>query len=219
MNTLKTKLIFGLILLLTAASCGEKSSQNDESEAQVEKRKIGSDSSSIAIAYYVQDSIAKGFNFYREIDSMLKEKERAFQKELESRYRSYQQYEQDIQKRMNAGEITGFQYDDIQKTIAQKQQNIAQFEQQRGTELQKESAEYTTALMNKIAEAGKEFSEKKGIDILFFYQKGGQITYISDAFDVTEDFVAYLNKREDELKSEVEEEVEDSKKKDKEEKK
>jgi len=131
----------------------------------------------------------------------------AFQKELESRIRSYQAYEQDIQRRMNAGEITGYQLDEIQKTAAQKQQSISRFEQQRGSALQKETIENQTALMNKISEAGKEFSKKNNIDILFFYQKGGQITYIANAFDVTEEFVAYLNKREDELMADFDEEV------------
>ena len=169
---------------------------------------MGDDSTGVAIAYYIQDSLSKQFNFYREVDSMLKSKEMSFQKELESRIRSYKAYEADIQRRMNNNEITGYQLEDIQKTAAQKQQSISRFEQQRGAELQQESFEYQTALMNKISEAGKEFSKNNDIDILFFYQKGGQITYIANAFDVTNEFVAYLNKREDELMSDFEEEVE-----------
>lgn len=196
----------------TMTSCNGDSSDNSANESdkkvKVSKRQMGDDSTGVAIAYYIQDSISKNFNFYREVDSMLKSKEMSFQKELESRIRSYKAYEADIQRRMNNNEITGYQLEDIQKTAAQKQQSISRFEQQRGAELQQESFEYQTALMNKISEAGKEFSQNNDIDILFFYQKGGQITYIANAFDVTKEFVAYLNKREDELMSDFEEEVE-----------
>lgn len=213
MKKLSTILLLGTLSIFLVTSCGDKDNSTDkevdtDESTPVTKRKMGSDSSSIAIAYYLQDSIATQFNFYREIDSMLKEKEMAFQKNLESKIRSYRQYEQDIQKRMDAGEITGYELEDIQNAAMQKQQAIQQFEQQRGGELQQESLQYQTALMNKISEAGREFSEKMDIDLLFFYQKGGQITYISDAFDVTNDFIKFLNKREEELRSGFEEDVE-----------
>ena len=206
---LYTTLFIGAALTITSCNGNTDDSSTDQPEdsVSVSKRKVGDDTTGVAIAYYVQDSIASNFNFYRRVDSMLKSKEMAFQKELESRIRSYQAYEQDIQRRMNAGEITGYQLDEIQKTAAQKQQSISRFEQQRGSALQKETIENQTALMNKISEAGKEFSKKNNIDILFFYQKGGQITYIANAFDVTEVFVAYLNKREDELMADFDEEV------------
>lgn len=212
MKKLSTILLFGLISIFVITSCDDKNKSTDENnndnDEQVSKRKVGSDSSGMAIAYYLQDSIATQFDFYREIDSMLKEKESSFQKELESRIRSYRQYEQDIQKRMDAGEITGYELEEIQNAAMQKQQAIQQFEQQRGGELQQESLQYQTALMNKLSEAGREFSEKKNIDLLFFYQKGGQITYISDAMDMTDEFINFLNKREEELRSGFDEEVE-----------
>ena len=106
MKKLSTILLSGILSILLVTSCGDKDnsteSETDDS-TPVTKRKMWSDSSSIAIAYYLQDSIATQFDFYREIDSMLKEKEIAFQKNLESKIRSYRQYEQDIQKRMDAG--------------------------------------------------------------------------------------------------------------------
>lgn len=211
MKKLSTILLLGLLSILLVTSCGDKTNTSEDEideSTPVTKRRVGTDSSSIAIAYYLQDSIATQFNFYREIDSMLKEKEIAFQKNLESKIRSYRQYEQDIQKRMDAGEITGYELEDIQNAAMQKQQAIQQFEQQRGGELQQESLQYQTALMNKISEAGREFSDKMDIDLLFFYQKGGQITYISDAFDVTNEFIKFLNKREEELRNGFEQDVE-----------
>ena len=114
-----------------------------------------------------------------------------------------------IRQRMEAGEIDGYQYDGIQQEIMQKQEAIANFERQRGAELQNESMRYQRALMSKISEAGREFSEQNDIDMLFFYAKGGQITYISDAFDVTDEFMEFLNKREEQIISGVEAEVEE----------
>lgn len=207
--------ILGLSSTLIFSACNndktaEKSNQQSEEvpAKNVEKRKVGEGADGIALAFYHQDSIATQFSFYREIDSMLQAKEMNFQKELESKVRSYQAYEADIQKRMDNNEITGYQIEEIQQTAMQKQQSIQQFEQQRGAALQKESLQYQTALMNKIAEAGKEFSDRRNIDLLFFYQKGGQITFINNAYDVTADFINFLNKREDDLMSGFEDEVE-----------
>lgn len=204
-------IVVGFSLTLIISSCGNNNSQdetNTRDEVTVEKRNMGNDSTGIAMAFYYQDSIATQFRFYREVDSMLKAKELEFQKELERRIRSYQAYEADIQKRMERNEITGYQIEEIQQTAMQKQQAIQLFEQQRGGEIQREIMQYQMALMNKISESGKEFSNSKNIDLLFFYQKGGQITFINNAYDVTADFIDYLNKREDELKLGFEDELE-----------
>lgn len=196
--------VLGLSSTFLISSCNSTDSSNSvtaEVSTPVEKRQMGEGASGIALAYYNQDSIASQFSFYKEIDSILKVKETNFQKELEAKYRAYQVYEADIQKKMANNEITGYQIEEIQQTAMQKQQTIQQFEQQRGAALQKESMDYQTALMNKISEAGKEFSKDKEIDLLFFYQKAGQITYINNAYDVTDEFISYLNKREKELMS------------------
>lgn len=206
-----TYITIGLSVGFMVSSCGSGDSQADSNmndNAVVEKRNMGNDSTGIAMAFYYQDSIATQFRFYREVDSMLKAKELDFQKELERRIRAYQAYEADIQKRMERNEITGYQIEEIQQTALQKQQAIQSFEQQRGGEIQREIMQYQMALMNKISEAGKEFSNNKNIDLLFFYQKGGQITFINNAYDVTADFIDYLNKREDELKIGFEDELE-----------
>lgn len=204
-------IILGLSVSLAFTSCnGNKTNVAEENDDYVlTKKNFGGDSTSaIAMAFYNQDSIASQFRFYKEIDSLLKSKENEFRKELEKKYRAYQNYEADIQARMERNEITGYQIEEIQKTAMQKQQAIQQFEMQKGEELQRETLQYQMALMNKISEAGKEFSAKRGIDLLFFYQKGGQLTYINDAYDVTDDFIRYLNKRENELKVGFEEQLE-----------
>ncbi len=205
--------LLSFTLLFSSCNSNDSAANNNEDSASITPRKTKHRDSlqgGLMIAYYHQDSIAKGFNFYREIDSMLKAKERDFERQLRGKYQSYQEYETKIRQRMDAGEITGYQLEDIQQEAMQKQEAIATFERQRGAELQRESLQYQTALMNKISEAGREFSEINDIDLLFFYQKGGQITYISDAFDATSEFLKFLNKREKEIMSGVEEEMEDA---------
>lgn len=203
-------LTLSFIFVLFMVSCNNSTSVADRNDDEVTiSKKMSNDSiSGIVIGYYIQDSITKGFNFYRKIDSILKSKEKEYENALRGKYESYQKFEQGVQRKMEAGEITGFQLDELQREAVAKQEAIANYERQRGGELQQESMEYTTVLMNKISEAGREFSEEKGIDLLFFYQKGGQITYISDAMNVTQQFIKYLNKRETELMGEFEEEVE-----------
>ena len=201
--------ILGLLITNLASCSQNEGTEETETASKKTERNLDKDNNSgLVIAYYVQDSIATGFKFYREVDSMLKSKEKDFERQLRAKYDNYAQYENKIRQRMEAGEITGYQLDDIQQEAMRKQEAIANFERQRGAELQQESFNYQNALMNKISEAGKAFSEKNDIDILLFYQKGGQVTYISDAFDVTADFIAFLNDREEEIISDVEDEIE-----------
>lgn len=211
------KIVGGLLLTLLITNCGEQNNKEDEAKAdKKENKELKSEvkrdknPNGLNIAFYVQDSIGSGFNFYREIDSMLRQKQRNFEGELRGKYESYQRYESEIQKRAEANEITGYEIEGIEQEMMRRQQSIANFERQKGGQIQKEAMDYQTALMNKISEAGKEFSEEHGYDLLFFYQKGGQITYISNAYDVTEEFITYLNERESFIKTGVEEEISDT---------
>lgn len=211
LNTLKypfVLVIVGLTFLITSCNNTPNAADGDDDNVSISKKMSNDSVSGIVIGYYIQDSISQGFNFYRKIDSILKSKEKEFEIAMRGKYESYQKFEETVRRKMEAGEITGFQLDELQREAVAKQESIANFERQRGGELQQESMEYTTVLMNKISEAGKEFSQEKGIDVLFFYQKGGQITYISDAMDVTKQFIKFLNKREDELMSSFEEDLE-----------
>lgn len=207
-------ILSSLIIATSLISCnnnsseGEKDGGNKKEEKKVEVKR-DKNPQGLNIAYYAQDSIGRGFHFYREIDSMLRTKQRNFEGELRGRYESYQRYETEIKKRAEANEITGYEIEGIEQEMMRRQQSIAAFERQRGGEIQKEAMDYQTALMNKISEAGREFSENNGYDMLFFYQKGGQITYISNAYDVTEEFIAFLNERESFIKTGVEEEMKD----------
>ena len=211
LNKLKcpfTLIVLGLTFLITSCNNNPTSADATDDNVSISKRMSNDSVSGVVIAYYIQDSISKGFNFYRKIDSILKSKEKEFEISLRGKYEGYQKFEETVRKKMEAGEITGFQLDELQREALAKQEAIANYERQRGGELQQESVEYTTVLMNKISEAGREFSEENGIDLLFFYQKGGQITYISDAMDVTQQFINFLNKREDELMGSFEEDLE-----------
>lgn len=202
------------ISALALASCNTSAPSNDEgTKAQTPVKSVHElqekNSDGLKIAFYMQDSIPSGFNYYREIDSMLQAKQAQYQSKLERMYAKYEQYAAEVQRRDQNNEISSFELPKVQEEIQRRQQEIALVEQNEGRVLQQETMNYTNALANKISGAGNEFAKENGIDLLFFYQKGGQITYISDAFDVTTDFIAYLNKREQEIISGVEESVEE----------
>lgn len=190
---------------LVISSCGDSATSTEsekdagETTAETVETNTPMNPNGFNISFYVQDSIVSGFDHYREVDSILQAKQKAFETKLKGEYARYQQYEAQIQKRMDAGEISAFDMENVQIEAQRRQQKIAQMEQQEGAALQQESMERTTAIMNKIAAGGKEFAKANGIDMLVFYQKGGQITYANDAMNVTTEFINFLNEREKNL--------------------
>ncbi|MGB0933679.1 MAG: OmpH family outer membrane protein [Lishizhenia sp.] len=188
-------IVYTFLFVGLLVACGENKKSTEKQVKEVQTV----NANGLTIAYYEQDSIVTGFDYYRKIDSTLKVKETAFKAKLEKMYASYERYAMNAQKKAETGEISGFQLQDMQETIQRKQQEIAMTEQQEGGALQQETMEYTNSLAIKISEAGKEFAEANNIDMLYGYQKGGQITYISNAFDMTEEFISFLNKRDKEI--------------------
>ena len=197
----KIHLFFAMYSLLVISCKNDKteSTSDNVNNALFNVKNFNTDSSQIVIAFYKMDSIAVGFDYYRKVDSTMKQKTKQFKSALQSKVDNFQKFQQTASRRIQNGEITGMQYDEIERELMSRQQAIALYEQQRGTELQQETIEYDSTIMNKISEAAKEFSEKNGIEIFFAYAKGGQITYISQGFDLTNEFIDFLNERENEL--------------------
>jgi hypothetical protein len=95
LNKLKcpfTLIVLGLTFLITSCNNNPTSADATDDNVSISKRMSNDSVSGVVIAYYIQDSISKGFNFYRKIDSILKSKEREFEISLRGKYEGYQKY-------------------------------------------------------------------------------------------------------------------------------
>jgi outer membrane protein len=186
--------IFGFIVL----GCSDNKPKPSTTPT-VDKR----DMKGLKIAYYNSDTLKEQFVFFKEQDSLMTSKQKAFESELQ---RKQQEFEAFISK--NEGMMKqGLLSENEQAALSQKaqamQKQIMDFQQNQGQALEKEAIDKMTVIGNKVEKFAKEFSQKNKIDVLLIHGKGGQIGYIDTSMDVTKEFVNYLNEKQAEIAKEL----------------
>ncbi len=192
----------GVLAILTACGSGTDRVENKSTEEVATSNT--ENATNVVIAYYNQDSLKTNYNYYREQDSILIIKGKSFQQELARRNKELENYISVNDAKAQQGLLSQNDIAMIQQKIQQKQNSLMQYQQSTGGRLEEETYNILEIIGNRIDTYGKEFCENKGIQVLFAYSKGGQITYVNNALDVTEEFIAYLNEKQAELESEIE---------------
>ena len=190
-------MFFSLVILLVA--CGEKDKIKSDSKPKIETRKLDG----LKIAYYSNDSIKEYFEYYKREDAAVTKKQKAFQAELDKRTTELQNYVQRKDQEARSGLLSQNEIGMAQQKAQQMESNIMQYQQTEGAKLEAETEKKLEDISNKIEVLGKKYCEKYKIDILFMHGKGGQINYISEKMDVTNEFIQFLNENQEKIEKDL----------------
>ncbi|MBM3451844.1 MAG: OmpH family outer membrane protein [Bacteroidetes bacterium] len=186
----------GFILGFILVGCSKSKSS---STPTVEKR----DMKGLKIAYYNSDTLKEQFVFFKEQDSIMTTKQKAFESELQRRQQEFEAFIAKNEGLMKQGLLSENEQVALSQKAQAMQKQIMDFQQSQGQVLEKEAVDKMTVIGNKVEKFAKEFSQKNKIDILLIHGKGGQIGYIDVGMDVTKEFVNYLNEKQTEIAKEL----------------
>lgn len=188
------------IALITLGSCGDKKKDTPVSTTpNIQEVKAGS----LKIAFYNQDSLKEQFEFYKEQDQYVKNKQISLQKEVDRMTAEFKSFLERNDQRAKDGLLSEVQIQQIQQQAAQKEQNIVSFQQKRGAALEEETMKLLDEIGKKIETYSRQFAEENKIDILLTHAAGGQFAYITPKMEVTKEFIEYLNQHEAEIKKDM----------------
>lgn len=194
------KRILFILSISTLVLVGCKDKKNKTVEPEVNAKDLPAlNADGLKIAYYVHDSLKTGYKYYAEIDSLVKNKQLAFQKELQKRESSLQNYVASNEEKANSGLLSAFDIQKVQEEIQRRQQAYFQYQETEGMKIEQETAQYLEVLTNRIEDAAKKFSIENNIDILMMQGFGSGLTYINGQMDATKAFVQFLNKYQEEF--------------------
>jgi Skp family chaperone for outer membrane proteins len=186
-------------LLLSCGGKNEKDTKHVDSTPKVENSKMGD----LKIAFYDQDSLKVKFSFYKEQDSIVTQKQLAFQKSLERKQKELETYYAEYVRKAQNKELSPNQDQGYQMNLQRRQEEMMQFRDAQGIALEKETIEKLEVIGNKIEAYSKQYCELHGIDILLVHAKGGQFNYIKPSMDITKEFTAFLNQKQEEIEAEI----------------
>lgn len=186
-------------VLLT--SCGGDSEAKTEEPVNVEVKSVGE----LTFAYYDQDSIATQFNFYVETQTALEAKKKKIDAKVAVQQKAYESAGIALQNGMQSNILSQNQAEAYQRKMAQCEQEMMRIQQNELVPFEKESFEANTVLMNKIDAYSKAFAEKNGLKLFFTKAIGGQVAYVDPQFNMTTEFIDFMNKKEEDLNIDTQE--------------
>jgi Skp family chaperone for outer membrane proteins len=199
---MKNIIAVSIIGFTALVACGDKKTVEKDSEVtKVDVAPVRQ--GDLKIAFYVQDSLVKDFKYYAQKDKVFRNKQTAFQKDIETRTRSYEQWVQRNAERYEAKTLTPEELGAFEQERPRREQAIMQYQQTRGAELDKESNDLLVKITGMIKKAGEKFSEENKIDILLTHGDGGQMNFINKKMDVTKEFINYLNKYQEDIERDL----------------
>jgi Skp family chaperone for outer membrane proteins len=187
-------LVFAAMVSLTIIGCSEKKPAQSTTPS-VEKR----DMKGLKIAYYNSDSLKEKFIFFKEQDSLMNAKQKAYEGEMQRKQGEFEAFITKNEGLMKQGLLSENEQVALSQKAQAMQKQIADYQQNQGQALEKEAVDKMTVIGNKVEKFAKEFSQKNKIDVLLIHGKGGQIGFIESSMDVTKEFVNYLNEKQAEI--------------------
>lgn len=193
------KIVLIFVLMQLIVSCGEKKVEKKDSTPKVEIR----NPKGLRIAFYNNDSIKEGFDFYKKEDALVSKKQKAFQSELQKRSREYESFIQRKDQEARNGLLSENEIMLAQQKAQQMQASIMQYQQTEGAKIEEETVKKLEAINKKIEALGKKYCELHKIDILLIHGQGGQLNYIHQSMDVTKEFINFLNENQNQIEKDL----------------
>lgn len=198
----KALLVTGLALAFV--SCGEKDNSKKEVEDTPNNVNITS-VGELTIGYYEMDSIATSFSFYVNTQKDLEAKRKSFEGKLKGLQDKYARAAETYQKGMQNQTLTQNNIEALQRKMREAEEESYRLQQTEGMRIEQESMQANEVLTNKIDLYATEFAKKNQLKLMFSKAKGGQLVFADPAFDMTTEFIDFINKRETELQEEINE--------------
>lgn len=193
---MKKYLFVGIsIAILSACGNDKKNEDKQDTKSKVESR----NAEGLTIAYYDQDSVAKYFDYFKEQDSIISKKQLGFQQAVNVKQKAIEDYIRIQEDNMKRGLLSQNDINSVQQNIQSRQEQLYKFQESEGARIENERMQMMEALSNKMKLFSSDFCNENKIDILLIYAPGGQINFITPEMDVTKEFTAYLNQRQNDL--------------------
>ena len=174
--------IIGLAIIVGAllASCGGS-------------KQAGVSSNDIKIAFYIKDSVAEHFEYFKNTQEKIQKMEEEVQGKANELQQQYSKYATEYQNKMSQGLLSKNGEAFYQQKIKAIELELTSLEQTEGADLARQAEEFQTELLEKLDKFGKEYASDHKINLFLAKEKMGSILYADSTMDVTMDFIKFMN--------------------------
>jgi outer membrane protein len=144
------------------------------------------------IVYVNTDTLTTRYDFYKDANKELEERQGKLDTELGGRVRALQNEAVALQKK--APTMTQEQGQQAEQMLMRKQQELEQYRNQLGQQLMAEQRKKNEEVYESIAQYLQKRNAASEYDYVVGYTKGGPFLYVNDSLDITQEVIVDLNK-------------------------
>jgi len=195
----KFTLIFNIVLALavvalfvlhfTSKSGKSTVASNGKTETNTEL------SANFTAAWVNVDTVLNSYDMYFDMRKELEVNSRKLEAELNAKSRTFEKEAMDFQDKVQKGLVTRSEAQQLQTTLANKEQELYRLRDEMRMQLAEEEQVKLRKIQNSITEFLKEYNEDKGYHIILSSTFGGPMLYGHPALDITNDVVKGLNEK------------------------
>jgi len=195
----KFTLIFNIVLALavvalfvlhfTSKSGKSAVASNGKTETSTEL------SANFTAAWVNVDTVLNSYDMYFDMRKELEVNSRKLEAELNAKSRTFEKEAMDFQDKVQKGLVTRSEAQQLQTTLANKEQELYRLRDEMRMQLAEEEQVKLRKIQNSITEFLKEYNENKGYHIILSSTFGGPMLYGHPALDITNDVVKGLNEK------------------------
>lgn len=150
----------------------------------------------LKIAYVLIDTLTSQYELYKDASDNFQKKQANAEATINQKGRNFAAQVQEFQKKAQSNQYTEEQFNKEQARLSKLQQDIEDLQARLSNSLQEEYQKELQALTDTIKSFMDSYAKEKGFDFILCKSSGiDNVLYANEAYDVTEEVVAALNKR------------------------
>jgi len=144
-----------------------------------------------SVAYINSDSVLEKYDYFKKLQEDLQAKSQKLEKEYQNRAQGLQKEVTDYQRNIN--NLTIGQAKALEEDLMKKQQNLRMYQESLSQQLMQEQAKINEDLYKRVTKFLKDYSEKRGLELVVKYNQGSDVLYANDSMNITHSVIEGLN--------------------------
>ena len=159
----------------------------------------------LRVAFIYGDTINENYQFLQDAQEELDKEQKVIEQRINRKLQKAEQRAMELQKQ--AATMTQMQVQEAQLELQNLDIEIQQFQEKLATDFRKREIELQEEYTERVNKMLDEYNADGAYDMILNFQPGGNLLWIDDAYDITNEVLEKLNRQYDEdLQAKAEEE-------------
>ncbi|MCZ4407504.1 OmpH family outer membrane protein [Cryomorphaceae bacterium 1068] len=190
-NILFTSALAAVLLMVSCNDSQVKDLPNESAQSAVDSAKIEVEVSGLKVAFIYGDTVNTKYRFLMDAQDELEKEQRVIEERINRKLQKAEQRAMELQKQ--APTMTQMQVQEAQLELQNLDIEIQQFQERLATDFRKREVELQVEYTGRVNKMLEEYNSDGTYDMILNFQPGGNLLWIKDSYDITDEVLQKLN--------------------------